>query len=294
MRQRAEEPAAILLHADRRRPHLEVRRQALHARRRADPRRPTARRSPTRKGRRSFVTSAGAGPSIGKHILMSYLPPEHAVVGERPAVQYMGELYPVTVGSSASTLAVRPGEREDPLMRVLVCVKRVPMTGGRIVLTEDEQAIETRHLGFTGQPARGVRRRGGGPAGRGPRRRVVGADARAGRGRGAAARPDGDRDRPRHPPRHRRRGVGSAGDRRRRSSPRSSAEPEPYDLILFGNESADAGNYQVRDPRRARARAAVRQRDQGDRGRGRQRCAASRRSPAAATSTSWRCRPWSP
>ena len=30
------------------------------------------------KGRRSYVTSAGAGPSIGKHILMSYLPPQHA------------------------------------------------------------------------------------------------------------------------------------------------------------------------------------------------------------------------
>jgi electron transfer flavoprotein beta subunit len=30
-----------------------------------------------------------------------------------------------------------------------VCVKRVPITGGRIVLTADEQAIETRHLGFT-------------------------------------------------------------------------------------------------------------------------------------------------
>ena len=29
------------------------------------------------------MTSAGAGPSIGKHILMSYLPPEHAVVGEQ-------------------------------------------------------------------------------------------------------------------------------------------------------------------------------------------------------------------
>ena len=31
-----------------------------------------------RKGRRSYVTSAGSGPSIGKYILMSYLPPEHA------------------------------------------------------------------------------------------------------------------------------------------------------------------------------------------------------------------------
>src|SRR5947209_14571749 len=43
------------------------------------------------RGRRSYVTSAGAGPSIGKHILMSYLPPDHAVVGRRLQVQYMGE-----------------------------------------------------------------------------------------------------------------------------------------------------------------------------------------------------------
>jgi electron transfer flavoprotein beta subunit len=35
---------------------------------------------------------------------------------------------------------------------VLVCVKRVPMTGGQIVLTDDGQAIETRHLGFTISP----------------------------------------------------------------------------------------------------------------------------------------------
>jgi len=37
-------------------------------------------------------------------------------------------------------------------VRVLVCVKRVPMTGGRIVLTDDAQAIETKHLGFTVSP----------------------------------------------------------------------------------------------------------------------------------------------
>jgi glycine cleavage system aminomethyltransferase T len=55
------------------------------------------------KGRRSFVTSAGAGPSVGKHILMSYLPPEHAVVGGQLAVQYMGERYPVTVAVAGST-----------------------------------------------------------------------------------------------------------------------------------------------------------------------------------------------
>jgi glycine cleavage system aminomethyltransferase T len=56
-----------------------------------------------RKGRRSYVTSAGAGPSIGKHILMSYLPPEHAVLGEQLAVEYMGERYPVTVETIDST-----------------------------------------------------------------------------------------------------------------------------------------------------------------------------------------------
>jgi glycine cleavage system aminomethyltransferase T len=56
-----------------------------------------------RKGRRSYVTSAGAGPSIGKHILMSYLPPEYAVLGEQLAVEYMCERYPVTVETIDST-----------------------------------------------------------------------------------------------------------------------------------------------------------------------------------------------
>ncbi len=60
------------------------------------------------KGRRSYVTSAGAGPSLGKHILMSYLPPAHAVVGEQLAVQYMGEQYPVTVASADATPVFDP------------------------------------------------------------------------------------------------------------------------------------------------------------------------------------------
>src|SRR4051812_36014286 len=55
------------------------------------------------KGRRSFVTSAGAGPSVGKHILMSYLPQEHAKVGEQLAVEYMTERFPVTVECADST-----------------------------------------------------------------------------------------------------------------------------------------------------------------------------------------------
>jgi electron transfer flavoprotein beta subunit len=37
-------------------------------------------------------------------------------------------------------------------LRILACIKRVPITGGRIVLTEDSRAIETRHLGFTMSP----------------------------------------------------------------------------------------------------------------------------------------------
>src|ERR1041385_7302337 len=37
-------------------------------------------------------------------------------------------------------------------MNILVCVKRVPQTGGRIVLTPDGQAIDTKFLGFTISP----------------------------------------------------------------------------------------------------------------------------------------------
>jgi glycine cleavage system aminomethyltransferase T/glycine/D-amino acid oxidase-like deaminating enzyme len=54
-------------------------------------------------GTRSFVTSAGSGPSVGKHLLMSYLPPEHARVGEELAVEYFGERYPVTVAVAGAT-----------------------------------------------------------------------------------------------------------------------------------------------------------------------------------------------
>jgi glycine cleavage system aminomethyltransferase T len=59
-------------------------------------------------GRGSYVTSAGAGPSIGKHILMSYLPPEYANVGQELAVEYMTELYPVTVQTNDSAPLLDP------------------------------------------------------------------------------------------------------------------------------------------------------------------------------------------
>jgi glycine cleavage system aminomethyltransferase T/glycine/D-amino acid oxidase-like deaminating enzyme len=55
------------------------------------------------KGRRSYVTSAGSGPSVAKHLLMSYLPPDVAKVGTPLLVEYLGEQYPVTVAVAGST-----------------------------------------------------------------------------------------------------------------------------------------------------------------------------------------------
>ena len=51
-------------------------------------------------GRPSFVTTAGSGPSVGKHILLAYLPAEHAVEGNELLVEYMDEHYPVVVRSN--------------------------------------------------------------------------------------------------------------------------------------------------------------------------------------------------
>ena len=128
-------------------------------------------------------------------------------------------------------------------MDVLVCVKRVPLTGGKMVLTADERAIETRHLGFTISPheecgveeAVRIVEAGGGSV------TVV-----------TLGPPEAEEQlreclalgrRPRDPARDRRVGLGSGGDRRRRWS-RSIAGESP-DLVIFGNESADSGGYQV-------------------------------------------------
>jgi glycine cleavage system aminomethyltransferase T/glycine/D-amino acid oxidase-like deaminating enzyme len=64
-----------------------------------------------RKGRRSYVTSAGTGPSVGKHLLMSYLPPEFAQEGTKLAVEYMTELYPVTVAVVGSKPLFDPDDK---------------------------------------------------------------------------------------------------------------------------------------------------------------------------------------
>ena len=126
-------------------------------------------------------------------------------------------------------------------MKILCCVKRVPITGGRMVLTEDAQSLETRHLGFTISPheecaveeaVRIVEAGGGevvvltlGPTEAEEQLRdcmAIGAN------RGILLLTDDEWD------------------------PQATAaaiveaiEDESFDLLLFGNESADAGNYQV-------------------------------------------------
>ncbi len=60
-------------------------------------------------GHHPYVTSAGSAPSLGKHILLAYLPPEEARIGNQLAVSYMEELYPVTVDSVDATALLDPG-----------------------------------------------------------------------------------------------------------------------------------------------------------------------------------------
>jgi electron transfer flavoprotein beta subunit len=129
-------------------------------------------------------------------------------------------------------------------VNILVCVKRVPLTGGKITLTEDERAIQTRHLGFTVSPheecgaeeaIRLVEQHGGssvvltlGPPESEEQLRdmmAIGID------RGIHVVTDGSE----WDPQATAEAIVAA----------VSAEAEPFDLILFGTESADAGNYQV-------------------------------------------------
>ncbi|MBM7520004.1 GcvT family protein [Nocardioides nitrophenolicus] len=60
-------------------------------------------------GHHPYVTSAGSAPSLGKHVLLAYLPPDQAVLGNQLAVSYMEELYPVTVASVDATALLDPG-----------------------------------------------------------------------------------------------------------------------------------------------------------------------------------------
>jgi glycine cleavage system aminomethyltransferase T len=59
-------------------------------------------------GRRAYVTSAGSAPSLGKHLLMSYLPPAVAVPGRALTVEYFGHRYPVSVAAADATALFDP------------------------------------------------------------------------------------------------------------------------------------------------------------------------------------------
>lgn len=62
-------------------------------------------------GRPAYVTSAGSAPSLGKHVLMAFLPPAEAVLGNQLQVIYMEEFYPVTVASVDSTPLFDPDNK---------------------------------------------------------------------------------------------------------------------------------------------------------------------------------------
>jgi electron transfer flavoprotein beta subunit len=120
----------------------------------------------------------------------------------------------------------------------------VPLTGGRMVLTADERALETRHLGFTISPHEEcgveqavelVEQHGGevtvltlGPA---EAEEQVRDSLAAGADRGILLATDGQEWDPQATA-----GAILAAIER---------EGADYDLIIFGNESADSGNFQV-------------------------------------------------
>jgi electron transfer flavoprotein beta subunit len=132
-------------------------------------------------------------------------------------------------------------------VNILVCVKRVPATGGKIVLTADAQDIDTRFLGFTISPheecgveeaVRIVEAQGGsstvltlGPEVAGEQLR----DAMAiGIDNAVLLQTDGS-DWDAYAT------AGAIADAIRELE----AEGGPFDLILFGNEAADTGDFQV-------------------------------------------------
>lgn len=56
------------------------------------------------------MTTAGAGPSLGKYLLMGYLPADLAEEGADFQVMYMNELYPIKVAVAGSTPLFDPDD----------------------------------------------------------------------------------------------------------------------------------------------------------------------------------------
>jgi electron transfer flavoprotein beta subunit len=132
-------------------------------------------------------------------------------------------------------------------VNVLVCVKRVPATSGKISLTEDEQEIDVRFLGFTVSPheecaveeaVRLIEAKGGTSAvlTLGPEAAVEQLQDAMSMGIDRALHlvTDGREWDP----------VATAGAIVE-AVRAQQATGEPFDLLLFGNEAADSGDYQV-------------------------------------------------
>lgn len=129
-------------------------------------------------------------------------------------------------------------------MEILVCIKRVPATGGKIALTADEQEVDTRFLGFTISPheecaveeaIRIVERYGGAVTvlTLGPETAVEQLrEALAMGAERAVLLESGDHE-------------WDAGATAAAIVEAIRADGTGYDLLLFGNESADAGGFQV-------------------------------------------------
>ncbi len=132
-------------------------------------------------------------------------------------------------------------------MRLLVCVKRVPAPGARINVTEDGQGIETAHLGFTTSPHEECA----------VEEAVQLAEAHEGTVTVLTLGPPEAEEQLRYAA-----SVGAgelvlvptdgvAWDPQRTAAALTSAivgleaERGLFDLILFGNESADSGGFQV-------------------------------------------------
>ncbi len=132
-------------------------------------------------------------------------------------------------------------------MRILVCVKRVPAPGARINITPDGQEIDTAHLAFTTSPheecaveaaAQLIEQHGGeatvltlGPAAAEEQLRY--AVSVGIQGAVLLATDDGEWD-----PQRTAAAIAAA-------IREIEAGDGPFDLILFGNESADSGGFQV-------------------------------------------------
>ena len=129
-------------------------------------------------------------------------------------------------------------------MNVLVCVKRVPETGARITLTADEQAIDTNLLGFTVSPheecaveeaLRIVEAHGGSTTVMtlGPTTAMEQLQNALAMGIEAAVLLETD-------------GADWSAEATAAALVEAiRSRPEPFDLLLFGNEAADTGDYQV-------------------------------------------------